>query len=323
MSVSLAYLERCAAETGFRIGPLEKVTRLGEVASHIARHTILGKLLALKGGTALNLCFGPPRRLSVDLDLNYIGHIEREKMLQDRLHVEAAVEEISNKLGYRVQRSADAFAGRKFFLIYRSVLGQNDRIEIDLNFIFRVPFAGIEPLQLWQPGELDRPNVQVVGLMELVIGKLLAMLDRGAIRDVWDVAYLAGKMLAVLKERSFRTRFIALSAILDHHLSTYHRERLESHIDDRVIAEKILPLLAGNPALKARTLIQKAWSVVKPFMELTASEKEYLQRINEGVLRPEILFPGNPKDSAKFAVHPAILWKVANVRAHLKDGKKS
>jgi len=218
MSGSLEYLEHCAAETGFQIGPLEKVTRLGELASHIARHTILGKLLALKGGTALNLFFGPPRRLSIDLDLNYIGHTEREKMLQDRPRVEAAVEELSKRLGYRVQRSADAFAGRKFFLIYRSVLSQNDRVEIDLNFIFRVPFAGIVPLQLWQPGELDRPDVQVVGLMELIIGKLLALLDRGAIRDVWDVAYLTGKTLDVLKERSFRARFIALSAILDHHL---------------------------------------------------------------------------------------------------------
>jgi len=52
MSVSLEYLERCAVETGFRIGPLEKVTRLGEMASQVARHTVLGKALVLKGGTA-------------------------------------------------------------------------------------------------------------------------------------------------------------------------------------------------------------------------------------------------------------------------------
>jgi len=81
-------------------------------------------------------------------------------------------------------------------------------------------------------------------------------------------------------------------------------------------------LLSGNPVFKAKTLIQKAWSAVEPFTELTAPEKEYLQRIEEGILRPEILFPDNPGDSAKFAVHPAILWKVANVRAHLKDREK-
>jgi len=321
MNISQEYLERCVADSGFQIEPLEKVTRLGELASHIARHPVLGKSLVLKGGTALNLCFGPPKRLSVDLDFNYIGQIEREKMLEDRPRIEAAAIEISRRLGYRVQSSADAFAGRKLFLLYRSVLGQNERIEIDLNFIFRVPFAGIETLQLWQPGELDRPHVRVVSLMELIIGKMLALLERGAVQDVWDVANLPEQARDVLKERSFRARFIALSAILEHPLSTYQRERLESFIDDRIIDEKLRPLIAGSPPLKAKELVHKAWAVVGPFLELTLHEKEYLQKIQEGVLQPEILFPDAPEESAKFAVHPAILWKVTNVRSHWKARK--
>lgn len=101
MNISLEYLERCAADSGFQIGPLEKITRLGEFVSHIARHTVLSKSLALKGGTALNLCFGPPKRLSVDLDFNYIGYVEREKMLEDRPQIEAAAVEISrNRRGH-------------------------------------------------------------------------------------------------------------------------------------------------------------------------------------------------------------------------------
>ena len=33
---------------------------------------------------------GQPRRLSVDLDFNYVGHLEREIMLADRPQVEDA-----------------------------------------------------------------------------------------------------------------------------------------------------------------------------------------------------------------------------------------
>lgn len=88
MSVSLEYLQRCSAETGYAVGPLEKVIRLGEMAGEIGRHPLLGRVLALKGGTALNLCHGAPRRLSVDLDFNYIGHLEREKMLEERPKLE-------------------------------------------------------------------------------------------------------------------------------------------------------------------------------------------------------------------------------------------
>ena len=56
MSVSLEYLQGCAAQTGYALSPLEKVIRLGELAGEITRHPFLGRVLALKGGTALNLC---------------------------------------------------------------------------------------------------------------------------------------------------------------------------------------------------------------------------------------------------------------------------
>src|SRR5712671_5737632 len=122
MSVSREYLERCSAETGHAIATLEKVVRLGEMASDLATHPLLGAVLVLKGGTALNLCFGPPGRLSVDLDYNYIGHLGREEMLNDRPRVETALTDLARRRTYLVQESADAFAGRKVFLRYRSVM---------------------------------------------------------------------------------------------------------------------------------------------------------------------------------------------------------
>lgn len=39
MSVSADYLLRCAAETGFQAGTIERVVRLGELAADIARHS--------------------------------------------------------------------------------------------------------------------------------------------------------------------------------------------------------------------------------------------------------------------------------------------
>ena len=44
-------------------------------------------------------------------------------------------------------------------------------------------------------------------------------------------------------------------------------------------------------------------------------EEAYLAAILEGELRPELLFPGNTPEAARFAGHPAIQWKVTNVRA--------
>jgi predicted nucleotidyltransferase component of viral defense system len=152
VSLSLEFLDRCASESGFRVAALEKVGLLGELAGDIMRHPFLGKSLALKGGSALNLCFSPPERLSVDLDFNYIAHAEREKMLEERPLIEGALIELANKQKFRVQKSAETFAGRKFYLHY---LGSVDRIEVDLNFIFRVPLSGLESCELWQPAVLE------------------------------------------------------------------------------------------------------------------------------------------------------------------------
>jgi predicted nucleotidyltransferase component of viral defense system len=141
VSVSRNLLARLAGETGFRAETLEKVIHLGELAADVSRHPLLSRALVLKGGTALNLCFGSPRRLSVDLDFNYILSVDREAMLRDRPEVERAIDTVARGRGYRVQWSSDEHAGRKVYLGYLSASGTPDRIEVDLNFLFRLPLA--------------------------------------------------------------------------------------------------------------------------------------------------------------------------------------
>jgi predicted nucleotidyltransferase component of viral defense system len=318
MNPSREYLQACSIQTGYQIAPLEKVVRLGEMAGDIARHPFLGKVLALKGGTVLNLGFGPPKRLSVDLDYNYVGNLEREKMLEDRPRVEEAICQLSRRQGYHLQQSADSFAGRKIFLSYRSVLGQDDRIEVDLNYIFRLPLVEREDRELWQPGELDRVKVQVVGLEELLVGKLIALLDRGAARDAWDVANFSTETMEIVRSRPFRSRFIALSVILDHPLSTYTKSRLKSILSDRALYENLAPMLAATETLRSADLIDRAWAVVEQLLPLGPNEEEYIAGIQRGVLLPQLLFPGRSEDAKTISEHPAIQWKILNVRKHLR-----
>lgn len=120
MNRSRAWFDAVAAETGYRAATLEKVVRLGELAAELARHPLLGTVLVLKGGTALNLCFGPPPRLSVDLDFNYVGAESREAMLKQRPLVERAIEAVARAERYRLQWSRAEHAGRKAYLGYTS-----------------------------------------------------------------------------------------------------------------------------------------------------------------------------------------------------------
>jgi len=324
MNLSREYLERCAADSGYQLAPLEKVIRLGEFAANAGRHPLLRDTLALKGGTALNLCFGAPKRLSVDLDFNYIGHVDRGKMLESRPSVEEAIAGLSARLGYKAQKSAEAFAGRKFFLHYQSVLGQPDRIEVDVNYLFRAPIAGTERREIWQPGELDRPTALLVSLEEILIGKLLAFFDRCAPRDLWDLARLSEPAVEAMKSELFRPRFIAFSAILDHPLSTYGRGRLEGLVTDRTVAEQLAPMLIASEKPQRTALLNDAWAVVERYLTPEPGEEAYLAAIGRGELVLEALFSDVPEEAHRLSGHPAILWKLSNVRGYLaKKGKKS
>ncbi len=149
MNLSAEHIEGLAIETGFRPETLEKVIRLGEFAADIGRHPLLSRVLALKGGTALNLMFGSPARLSVDLDFNYVGQEARAGMQAERPEVEQAIVIIGEGQGYHVQQSRDAHAGRKIYLSYTSAAGTPDRIEIDLNFLFRIPLGEVTTRPPW------------------------------------------------------------------------------------------------------------------------------------------------------------------------------
>ena len=83
--------ECSASTTGFRVEILEKVTLLLDLLDGFNRHPYLEGRLALKGGTALNLFVFDVPRLSIDIDLNYVGQLDREAMLAERPEVERAL----------------------------------------------------------------------------------------------------------------------------------------------------------------------------------------------------------------------------------------
>lgn len=316
MPASLEYLERCAAETGHSVIAMEKVTRLGEIAGEIGRHPTLRRALVLKGGTAINLCAGPPPRMSVDLDFNFVGCADRADMVQARPTIEKAILDLVRRLGYEVQQSAEAAASRKIYARYRSVLGPGDRIELDINYLWRTPLAGVRGAELWQPGELDRPSITVVSDEELWIGKLLAFLDRTAPRDAWDVSRMPSIASALPRSPRLRRWFVAMSFILDHPLPTYDRNRLGRRLSPDAVETQLHPMLTGDDRPDAAELLRDAWRVAEPLMALTAREATFVERAQQADLDARLIFDDDD-EAQRFASHPQVTWKLHNLRRHL------
>ena len=50
---------------------------------------------------------------------------------------------------------------------------------------------------------------------------------------------------------------------------------------------------------------------------LDDEEREYTDRVHAGELLPELLFPDDEELTNRLKCHPALLWKIENVKRHL------
>jgi hypothetical protein len=308
---SQEYLDRLTGTTGFLPDTLEKVLRLERMLRLVGEHPFLGSRLILKGGTALNLFYQQAPRLSVDLDFNYIGSPDRAVLVKERPDLERAVELLAAGEEYHLQRAPEEHAGRKFYLGYRNALGGSDRIEVDLNYLFRVPLAP----PVWREGWTPDPNVpcrgRIAGADEVMAGKLLALLDRVAARDLYDAAQFA--QAPPTDPAAFRRLFIALSGVLPNPLTAYDMRHLRafSQIDlDRELA----PFLRTEVRVTPEALEAQASRVLAPLLELSAPEREYVERLQWGEFHPEMIAGDVPELVERLRIHPALLWKVQNAK---------
>jgi hypothetical protein len=119
MNLTPQSLAREVVATGFGAEPLEKVFRLMAFLDALNSHPFLKARIALKGGTALNLFHFNVPRLSVDIDLNYVGSADREAMLAERPKVEQAVQAVCSREGLAIKRMPPDHAGGKWRLRLR------------------------------------------------------------------------------------------------------------------------------------------------------------------------------------------------------------
>ena len=169
--------------------------RLLELLDEIAEDPVLSQRLALKGGTALNVFYLDLDRLSVDIDLNYVGGLDLAAMERERPEVDGArtsggrcCDRSPVRLA-RLRCLPPAYRARrsKWLARYASALGGNASLELDLNYMARQPLFGAVRMESRILGRVGTGRVLVLDLHEILAGKIVALFDRGAARDLFDV----------------------------------------------------------------------------------------------------------------------------------------
>ena len=199
-------IQQHAAALGFRPDSLEKVFRLLSLLETLRSNAFLRPRVALKGGTALNLFLFDVPRLSVDIDLNYVGSANRDTMLADKPKVEQAIQAVCSREGLTVKRVPTEHAGGKWRLTFTNAAGSSERLEVDLNYMLRAPLWPVTTLDSKAVGPAIAKGIAVVDRHELAAGKLAALCSRNASRDIFDAHELLGRTGPRLDQAAPRVR---------------------------------------------------------------------------------------------------------------------
>lgn len=308
-----------AGTSGFALEPLEKAARLLELTDALWRHPFLADRLALKGGTALNLFVFDLPRLSVDIDLNYIGAADRATMMAERPKVEQAIQAVCGRLGLAVRRVPSDHAGGKWRLGFSSVIGATGTLELDVNFLLRTP--------LWPPSVADSraiagvmaAAVPVLEIHELAAGKLAALFDRAAARDLFDARNLM--RTAGLDRERLRAALLVYGGMSrrDWREVSLDVVRLAPGEVDRtltpVLRAGVAPERGEVPAWTAR-LVSECRELLEFLLPLRTNELEFLTRLNERGQITGGLLTDDARLQSVIELHPGLLWKALNVRRH-------
>ncbi|MDR1431347.1 MAG: nucleotidyl transferase AbiEii/AbiGii toxin family protein [Propionibacteriaceae bacterium] len=292
----------------------EKVVKLLLILDRIGRHPLLKPRLCLHGGTALNLFVLGAPRLSVDIDLNYIGSTDRDVMIAERPAVEKSVIAVAGELGFALTVGAAQHAGRSFRLQYQGQHG-HDQVKIDLDYLNRSPLL----LPVTKAVSISA-GAEVSFLLnsdiELFAGKTKALLERVAVRDLYDV----GKIASLYPEIVATGDEVLLRRIMLYYLSISAPFPRPFQVSARFsgcgrdVATALYPMLAVNDRPSLSDMIAAAESFVEQIAKPQDDvETEYLERAARADFAPECLFVGYPETLAAARADPAAAWKMRNL----------
>jgi len=318
--LSREQLQRAAADSGFQVESYEKVHVLVRLLEAIREHPFLGARMALKGGTALNLFVLGLPRLSVDIDLNYVGASDREDMLADRPRVERSLQQVAGRMGLTVRRAPSEHAGGKWRLTYATALGRQGSIEVDVNYMLRTPLWPVAPKDSLPIGGAQARQVLVVDEHELAAGKLAALVARSASRDVFDARELLRR--PGLDRAKLRLGFVVYGGTNREDwraITVEHVRTTPDEVDSQLVPMLRIDVRPSRSDLDAwtETMVRETRDLMAAVLPLEAHELEFLERLNgAGDIAPELL-TAEPAMQATIRSSPGLQWKALNVKKRL------
>lgn len=313
------YIEIISKETGFIPSTLEKVERLIRILEWMNDDEKLNRLLALKGGTAINIAIFDFPRLSVDIDLDLIENLEKEDMINERKNIHKLLVNYLKMNNYKIniEKSKNVYALDSIVAEYDDIKGNKDNIKIEINYMKRVHILDTKKLKVSTDVFKSRKlMIRCIHPIEIYADKICALLSRTTARDLYDVYILSKYDLFNYKEKALLRKCFMLEyiAVNDYKLKDMKIEKIEK-LKKQDIKTKLLPTLKDRNPKKSEIEDMKlsVRKYLKDILVIDDSIKEFYEKFQKGIYEPELIFE-DKEIIARIKEHPMIMWKLNNKR---------
>lgn len=310
MQLDRLTLGRMAKELGFIRDTLEKVCRLADVLKFMESDELLSEVIALKGGTAINLTIFDLPRLSVDIDLDYCRSTDREEMLADRNVITDKISKYMSANGYTLSpKSKNYHALNSFVYEYVNCGGVKDNIKIEINYMLRCHVLSVARREVKLPWNKEKLTVLSVAPLEIFASKTVALLTRTAPRDLYDMYNMVKYgLFDESEEAMLRKCAVFYSAIgaecppekfaLDN-VGNFTNQQIKRDLD---------PVLRKGERFDLEMAQIEVCRYLAPVLTPTEEEEMFWKAFGEGRFCPELIF-GAAAECANIEKHPMALWK--------------
>jgi len=302
-------IEDLSVKTRFQIDVIEKVYRLAELLRKINEIYILNENMVLKGGTSINFLYFDIPRLSIDIDLDYIGSVQQDEMKKDRTQIDTILPRLFKQLGYSM-KSYKPYALLQYTLGYENSAGNLDRIKLEINFFNRTPLFTTEKRTFNNPFDINNFIVKTLPIEDLFGRKLRALMTRFTARDLYDAYQLFTNKIPYKNDVLKKCFIFYLCCNED---PRKIKVDILDEITESDIKTSLLPVLRKGDTITAIDMKKIVIPVITEFLDFSESELDFIMKMfDERVYDPDMLFQGINYSSV-VKQHPGIFWRMKNL----------
>lgn len=199
---------------------------------------------------------------------------------------------------------------------YQNNSGNHDTIKVEINYSLRQHIMLIQKRKIQVDIFATDREVSSLSPIELFAGKIAALINRTAARDIFDIYNLS--RFGIIDESDYpllRRSVVFYKLISSDDVSCDFDTVNFDKITDYRVKTDLIPMLRKKGSFDLQTAKNEVKKFINNLMKLCPSELDFIESFKKGEYKPQILF-SDDEIIKRIVGHPMALWKIKNISEH-------